>query len=156
MLFRSKVLTEFVKAGAPEEILFVSKPHIGTFRLVAMVESMRETIHALGGEIRFGARVTDLLIEDAQVRGVVLASGETIAADHVVLAVGHSARDTFQMIHDRGVYVEAKPFSIGFRIEHPQSLIDAARYGKFAGSPLLGSADYKLVHHCGNGRSAYS
>ena len=151
-----KVLTEFVKAGAPEEILFVSKPHIGTFRLVAMVESMRETIHALGGEIRFGARVTDLLIEDAQVRGVALASGETIAADHVVLAVGHSARDTFQMIHDRGVYVEAKPFSIGFRIEHPQSLIDAARYGKFAGSPLLGAADYKLVHHCGNGRSAYS
>jgi uncharacterized protein len=151
-----KVLTEFVKAYAPEEILYVSKPHIGTFRLVKMVEAMRETIESLGGEFRFEAKVTDLEIDNGQMRGVVLASGERIATDHVVLAVGHSARDTFQMLYDRGVYVEAKPFSIGFRAEHPQSLIDRARFGKFAGHPLLGAADYKLVHHAKNGRSVYS
>ena len=156
-----KVLTEFVKAGAPPEILYVSKPHIGTFRLVGIVESMRETIHALGGEIRFQCKVADMAIEkghDArgQVRGMVLAGGETIATDHVILAVGHSARDTFQMLYERGVHIEAKPFSIGLRIEHPQSLIDRARYGKNARHPLLGAADYKLVHHCRNGRSVYS
>jgi len=151
-----KVLTEFVKAGAPEEILYVAKPHIGTFRLVAMVENLRETIQSLGGEIRFQCKVTDVAIEDGQVRGVVLENGERLFADHVVLAVGHSARDTFQMLHDRGVHIEAKPFSIGFRIEHPQSLIDRARHGRNAGNPLLGAADYKLVHHCGNGRSVYS
>ncbi|HZW23301.1 NAD(P)/FAD-dependent oxidoreductase [Noviherbaspirillum sp.] len=151
-----KVLTEFVKAYAPEEILYVSKPHIGTFRLVKMVEAMRETIESLGGEFRFQARVTDLDIDQGQMRGVVLEGGEYIATDHVVLAVGHSARDTFQMLYDRGVYVEAKPFSIGFRIEHPQSLIDRARFGKFAGHPLLGAADYKLVHHARNGRAVYS
>ena len=156
-----KVLTEFVKAGAPPEILYASKPHIGTFRLVAMVENMRETIHALGGETRFQCRVTDIVLEkgrdgDGQMRGVVLAGGETITTDHVVLAVGHSARDTFEMLHERGVYIEAKPFSIGFRIEHPQSLIDRARFGKNAGHRLLGAADYKLVHHCRNGRSVYS
>ena len=156
-----KVLTEFVTAGAPPEILYVSKPHIGTFRLVTIVESMRETIRALGGEIRFQCKVADFDIAKGndgigQVRGVVLAGGETIAADHVVLAIGHSARDTFQMLYDRGVYVEAKPFSIGLRIEHPQSLIDRARFGRNAGNAFLGAADYKLVHHCGNGRSAYS
>jgi hypothetical protein len=151
-----KVLEEFVKAGAPPEILYVSKPHIGTFRLVGVVEQMRATIESLGGEIRFQSRVEDIDIDHGQVRGVVLADGERIATDHVVLAVGHSARDTFQMLYDRGVYVEAKPFSIGFRIEHPQSLIDRRRFGKNAGNPLLGAADYKLVHHCGNGRSVYS
>ena len=156
-----KVLTEFVKAGAPEEILYVSKPHIGTFRLVTMVESMRATMEKLGAEIRFQSKVDDIEVEtgaDGQrrVRGVVLASGERIATDHVVLAVGHSARDTFHMLYDRGVYVEAKPFSIGVRIEHPQSMVDRARFGKFAGHPLLGAADYKLVHHCSNGRSVYS
>ncbi len=151
-----KVLTEFVKAHAPEEILYVSKPHIGTFRLVKMVEAMRETIESLGGEFRFQAKVIDLEIDNGQMRGVVLEGGERIATDHVVLAVGHSARDTFQMLYDRGVYVEAKPFSIGFRIEHPQSLIDRARFGKFAGHPLLGAADYKLVHHARNGRAVYS
>ena len=151
-----KVLTEFVKAGAPEEILYVSKPHIGTFRLVSMVEEMRHTIEALGGEIRFQSRVADIAIEDGKVRGVVLANGERIASNHVVLAVGHSARDTFEMLHQRGVYMEAKPFSIGLRIEHPQSLIDRARFGRNAGNPLLGAADYKLVHHCTNGRSVYS
>ena len=151
-----KVLEEFVKAGAPEEILYVSKPHIGTFRLVSMVEKIRAEILSLGGEIRFGQRVTDLLVEDGQVRGLSLADGEEIRADHVVLAVGHSARDTFAMLHERGVRMDAKPFSVGFRIEHPQSLIDRARYGPSAGHPILGAADYKLVHHAGNGRSVYS
>ena len=151
-----KVLNEFVKAGAPEEILYDSKPHIGTFRLVAMVEKMRATIQSLGGEIRFQSRVDDIEITGDHVRGIVLASGERVAADHLVLAVGHSARDTFQMIHKCGVYIEAKPFSIGFRIEHPQSLIDRSRYGINAGNPLLGAADYRLVHHASNGRSVYS
>ncbi|MDP2795342.1 MAG: NAD(P)/FAD-dependent oxidoreductase [Sulfurisoma sp.] len=151
-----KVLTEFVKAGAPEEILYVAKPHIGTFRLVGMVEKMRAEIESLGGEIRFGQRVADLRIEDGHVRGVVLAGGEEIRADHVILALGHSARDTFEMLHARGVFMEVKPFSVGFRIEHPQALIDRARLGKQAGNPLLGAADYKLVHHAHNGRSVYS
>ena len=195
-----KVLREFVDAGAPEEILYVSKPHIGTFRLVGMVEKMRAKIIALGGEIRFGCRVEEIEIErDAsgaggsknvnalnistnyagsknvlaggdnfstsdtigagkigRVRAVVLAGGERIASDHIVLAVGHSARDTFAMLHARGVFMQAKAFSIGFRIEHPQSLINKNRYGKNADSPLLGAADYKLVHHAKNGRSVYS
>lgn len=156
-----KVLKEFVKAGAPEEILFVSKPHIGTFRLVSMIIKMRAEIEALGGEIRFQQKVSDLQIEtDAagqrHIRGVVLESGEQIRADQVVLALGHSARDTFTMLHERGVYMEAKPFSIGYRIEHPQSLIDAARFGPNAGNEILGAADYKLVHHARNGRSVYS
>jgi len=151
-----KVLTEFVKAGAPPEILYVSRPHIGTFRLVSMVEEMRATIISLGGEIRFQCRVDDIEINNNQVQSVKLASGEVIPTNHVVLAIGHSARDTFKMLYDRGVYIEAKPFSIGFRIEHPQSLIDVCRYGRFAGHPLLGAADYKLVHHCKNGRSVYS
>jgi uncharacterized protein len=156
-----KVLTEFVAAGAPEEILYVSKPHIGTFRLVSMVEHMRATIEALGGEIRFSSRVDDVLVDtDAagvrHVRGVMLADGTQLRADHVVMALGHSARDTFAMLHERGVFLEAKPFSIGLRIEHPQSLIDQARFGPQAGHPLLGAADYKLVHHCRNGRSVYS
>jgi uncharacterized FAD-dependent dehydrogenase len=151
-----KVLEEFVKAGAPEEILYVSKPHIGTFKLVSMVEHMRASIESLGGEIRFQSRVVDVEIEAGQVRAVVLADGERIATGHVVLAVGHSARDTFRMLFERGVYVEPKPFSVGFRIEHPQSLIDRCRFGEKAGNPTLGAADYKLVHHAGNGRSAYS
>lgn len=151
-----KVLTEFVKAGAPEEILFVSKPHIGTFRLVSMIEKMRADITALGGEIRFQQRVADVLIEDGHIRGVTLDSGEQLRADHVVMALGHSARDTFAMLQQRGVYMEAKPFSIGFRIEHPQSVIDRARFGASAGHPILGAADYKLVHHASNGRSVYS
>ncbi len=151
-----KVLTEFVKAGAPEEIMYVSKPHIGTFRLVGVVEEMRHEMEKLGAEIRFQSRVTDIQIENGAVRGVVLASGEHIATRHVVLAVGHSARDTFEMLHRRGVCMEAKPFSIGFRIEHPQSLIDRARLGPNAGNEQLGAADYKLVHHASNGRAVYS
>lgn len=165
-----KVKTEFVKAGAPAEILILSKPHIGTFKLVKMVESMRAEIIRLGGEIRFGQKVEALhcepLSEDhpanqteqmkQRVSGVTLASGEILQSRHIVLAVGHSARDTFQMLFDSGVYMEAKPFSIGFRIEHPQSVIDRARFGKHAGNAILGAADYKLVHHCKNGRSVYS
>jgi uncharacterized FAD-dependent dehydrogenase len=151
-----KVLTEFVKAGAPEEILYVAKPHIGTFRLVGMVETMRANIEALGGEYRFGCKVTDIDITEGQVRAVILESGERIETDHVVLAIGHSARDTFEMLHARGVFMEPKPFSVGFRIEHPQSMIDRHRFGSFAGNPILGAADYKLVHHAANGRSVYS
>ncbi len=151
-----KVLTEFVKAGAPEEILYVAKPHIGTFRLVGMVEKMRAEIESLGGEIRFQQRVVDVLIEAGGMRGVTLDTGEQLDADHVVLALGHSARDTFTMLHERGVFMESKPFSIGFRVEHPQGVIDRARYGAAAGHPLLGAADYKLVHHASNGRSVYS
>ncbi|KGF66389.1 NAD(P)/FAD-dependent oxidoreductase [Pseudomonas lutea] len=151
-----KVLHELVKAGAPDEILYVSKPHIGTFRLTGVVENMRHQIVALGGEVRFQQRVTDVLIEDGQMQGVVLDSGERIDSRHVILALGHSARDTFRMLHGRGVYMEAKPFSVGFRIEHPQGLIDRARLGKYAGHPKLGAADYKLVHHASNGRSVYS
>ena len=154
-----KVLQEFVEAGAPPEILYLSHPHIGTFRLVGMVETMRNSIIALGGEIRFECRVDDIEIEHNAIKGVVLANGEHIAANHVILAVGHSARDTFEMVHRKGIFVEAKPFSIGFRIEHPQSLIDKARYGSSYSEDLiskLGAAEYKLVHHASNGRSVYS
>ena len=151
-----KVLDEFVRAGAPAEILYESHPHIGTFKLVGMVEKMRATIESLGGEIRFQSRVTDIVLSDGLVQGVVLDSGEQIATCHLVLAIGHSARDTFEMIHKRGIYIEAKPFSIGFRIEHPQTLIDRARLGANAGNPQLGAADYKLVYHASNGRSVYS
>lgn len=151
-----KVLDEFVKAGAPEEILYISKPHIGTFKLVTMVETIRQTIESLGGEIRFQQKVVDVLIDNGQIRGVRLENGEELHSRHVVMALGHSARDTFTMLHERGVYMEAKPFSIGFRIEHPQGMIDRCRFGKFAGHPLLGAADYKIVHHAKNGRAVYS
>ena len=156
-----KVITEFVKAGAPPEILTEAHPHIGTFRLVTMVEAMRATIVSLGGEYRFEHRVDDLDIAvDAdgtrRIRGLHLHTGDYLEADHVVLAVGHSARDTFHMLHDRGVFLEAKPFSIGVRIEHPQSWIDRARFGACAGHPDLGAAAYSLSHHCTNGRTVYS
>ncbi|AEG92031.1 NAD(P)/FAD-dependent oxidoreductase [Ramlibacter tataouinensis] len=160
-----KVMGEFVKAGAPGEILVAAHPHIGTFKLVKVVENMREQIIALGGEVRFQQRVTDFHIEDGpdgrHLRGLTVldqATGATgeLAASHVVLALGHSSRDTFAVLHQRGVHLEAKPFSIGFRIEHPQGLIDRARWGRHAGHPLLGAADYKLVHHASNGRAVYS
>jgi uncharacterized FAD-dependent dehydrogenase len=151
-----KVLTEFVASGAPDEIMFVSKPHVGTFRLVTMVEQIRAKIIKLGGEIRFSARVDGVHIDSGQITGVVLADGEVIQSRHIALAIGHSARDTFQMLYDSKVYIEAKPFSVGFRIEHPQSVIDKARFGKNVGNPILGAADYKLVHHCKSGRSVYS
>lgn len=151
-----KVLTEFVAAGAPEEIMYVSKPHIGTFKLVTMVEQMRAQIIELGGEIRFSTRVDDLLRDGDQLTGVKLSDGSELHSRFVVLAVGHSARDTFEMLYQRGVYMEAKPFSIGFRIEHRQSMIDSCRFGSNAGHPILGAADYKLVHHCNNGRTVYS
>ena len=153
-----KVLHEFVKAGAPEEILYLSHPHIGTFKLVSMVEAMRANIIELGGEIRFESRVDDIAIDHDKIQGVTLTSGEYIATNHLILAIGHSARDTFEMLHKRGIYVEAKPFAIGFRIEHPQSLIDEARYGNNYDQiqKKIGAADYKLVHHAENGRAAYS
>ncbi|MBE9161943.1 MULTISPECIES: NAD(P)/FAD-dependent oxidoreductase [Microcoleaceae] len=151
-----KVLTELVNAGASPEILYINKPHIGTFKLVGIVQSMRAKIESLGGEIRFQTRVEDIHIENGKVQGITTASGEYIASNYIVLAVGHSARDTFEMLFSRGVYIEAKPFSIGFRVEHPQQLIDRCRFGDRAAHKLLGAADYKLVHHCQNGRSVYS
>ncbi len=157
-----RLMEQFVRFGAPEEILYVSKPHIGTFRLVTVVEAMRAEIERLGGEYRFGARVADLIVEPdpngtRHVRGVVLADGEAIPAAQVVLAIGHSARDGFEMLRRRGVAMEAKPFSIGVRIEHPQGMIDRARLGAHAGNPALGAADYRLVHHAhALGRSVYS
>ncbi|MDW7664321.1 MAG: hypothetical protein SCH12_05555, partial [Nitrosomonadaceae bacterium] len=151
-----KVLTEFIKAGASPEILYVSKPHIGTFRLVGILEKIREAILSFGGEFYFQSRVDSIEIKKNRVCGVKLTTGEFITTDHVILAIGHSARDTFQMLYDQGIYIEAKSFSVGFRIEHPQSLIDHCRFGNNAGNPLLGAADYKMVHHCSNGRSVYS
>ncbi len=151
-----KVLTEFVRAGAPEDILTEAHPHIGTFRLVTMVMSIRETIEALGGEYRFGTRVDDFAVEDGRIKGLHLSNGEFLPASHVVLAVGHSARDTFEKLHQRGIHVEAKPFAIGVRIEHPQSWIDKARYGPSAGNKVLGAAAYSLAHKASNGRSVYS
>ena len=152
-----KLLAEFVEAGAPEDILISSKPHIGTFRLVTVVENIRAKIESLGGEYRFNARVEDIELDATRhIRGLTLAGGEQIEADTVIFAIGHSARDTFAMLHRHGVAIAAKPFSIGARIEHPQSVIDRARFGAFAGHPALGPADYKLVHHASNGRSVYS
>ena len=151
-----KVIAEFIKAGAPAEIEFVAKPHIGTFRLVGVVERMRQEMLSLGAEIHFSSRVSEFLIENQAIRGVRLDNGQEFLSDKVILALGHSSRDTFQVLHDAGVYMEPKPFSVGFRIEHPQSLIDRARLGPHAGNPILGAADYKLVHHAKNGRSVYS
>lgn len=155
-----RVLEEFVRAGAPEEILTSARPHIGTFRLVAMVEAIRATIEGLGGEYRFESRVDDLVVETSggvrRLRGLVLAGGEVLRADHAVIAPGHSARDLFAALHARGVAMEAKPLSIGVRIEHPQGMIDRARFGADAGHAALGAADYKLIHHASNGRGVYS
>jgi uncharacterized FAD-dependent dehydrogenase len=162
--YARKVLNEFVASGAPNEIMYVSKPHIGTFKLVSMVEKMRAEIIRLGGEIRFSSRVDDIHLETAgegeeqrqRITGLTLSNGEKIKSNHIAFAIGHSARDTFEMLHNKGIYIEAKPFSIGFRIEHEQSTIDNARFGPNAGNEILGAADYKLVHHCKNGRSVYS
>lgn len=151
-----KVMHEFVRAGAPEEIMYVSKPHIGTFRLTGVVSTMREEIRALGGDVRFENKVVDFIIANGRIEGVKLADGQELRSRYVILALGHSSRDTFRKLHERGVFVEAKPFAVGFRIEHPQSLIDHARLGKYAGHPELGAADYKLVYHAKNGRAVYS
>ncbi|MCW2410944.1 MULTISPECIES: NAD(P)/FAD-dependent oxidoreductase [unclassified Sphingobium] len=156
-----KVLEEFVRAGAPEDILTEAHPHIGTFRLVTMVESMRRTIEGLGGEYRWQTRVDGLELDrspdgNMALRGLHLHDGSFLEADHVVLAVGHSARPTFEMLHERGVFIEPKPFSLGVRIEHPQAWVDEARYGRYAKHPVLGAAAYSLSHHCANGRTVYS
>ncbi|MFP6581332.1 MAG: hypothetical protein VCD00_02110 [Candidatus Hydrogenedentota bacterium] len=151
-----KVLYEMAKAGAPEEIRHLAKPHIGTYKIIRVVRALRAEIIRLGGEVRFETQVTDLHIDHGHIRGVRLSTGEQLDTDHLIVAIGHSARDTFKMLYDRGVHFDAKPFSIGVRIEHPQSLIDQSQFGKFSGDKRLGAADYKLVHHCSNGRGAYS
>ncbi len=152
----TKVLEELVAAGAPGEILYSNKPHIGTYRLVGVVKRIRATIESLGGEYHFETRVEDFEINHGRLSALLLANGQRVETEYVILATGHSARDTFQALQGKGVKLEAKPFSVGFRIEHPQSLIDRCQYGKHAGHPLLGAADYKLVHHCRNGRTVYS
>jgi len=151
-----KVLQELVHAGAPEEILYISKPHVGTFKLVKVVENIRNTIISLGGEFRFETRADDLLIEDNKIKGISQNNGQNLLSEHIVFAIGHSARDTFRMLHNKGVSMEPKPFSIGFRIEHPQELINKSRLGNYSADGRIGAADYKLVHHCTNGRSVYS
>jgi uncharacterized FAD-dependent dehydrogenase len=154
-----KVLEEMVAAGASPEILTLHHPHIGTFRLATVVRGLREKIQALGGEVRFGARVEELILAQdgsRRVEGVRLAQGECLHARHVVLAPGHSARDTFHRLEQQGVAMARKPFAVGLRIEHPQALIDQARWGEQAGHPRLGPAEYKLVHHTKTGRDVYS
>jgi len=151
-----KVLEDLVASGAPEEILYLNKPHIGTDRLIKVIANLRQAILSRGGEVRFESRVADILVEKGEIRGVALDSGEKIPSPCVIAAIGHSARDTFEMLSEKGVALEPKPFSIGLRIEHPQKMIDAAQYGRFKEHPALGPADYKLTHHCSNGRSAYT
>lgn len=152
-----KVLTEFVRAGAPEEILYVSKPHIGTFRLVSMVEKIRQEIESFGGQYRFNTYVQKILMnKNRQIVGVRLVDGQEIQTNHIILATGHSAREMMHALYEDGVEIQAKPFSVGVRIEHPQTLIDKARFGSQAGHQLLGAADYKLVHHDADKRGVYS
>ena len=146
-----KVLEEMVKAGAPEEILYLAKPHIGTYKLIRVVRNLRAEIVRLGGEVRFETQMTDVQIEDGVLRGITLDTGEQIDTHHLVLAIGHSARDTFEMLYNKGIYFEQKPFSVGARIEHPQDVVNTAQHGKFAGHPTLGAADYTLSHSCSTG-----
>ena len=157
-----KVLEELVASGASDEILTLHRPHIGTFKLATVVRGLRARIEALGGEVRFSSRVERLRLDPSggekshQLVGLDLANGDAIPCRHLVLAPGHSARDCFAMLEQIGVQIEAKTFSVGVRIEHPQPLIDAARWGPSAGHPRLGPAEYKLVHHATNGRCVYS
>ena len=157
-----KVLEELVASGANEDILTLQRPHIGTFKLATVVRGLRARIEALGGEVRFRSRVERLRLDpnggekSHQLVGLDLANGDVIPCRHLVLAPGHSARDCFAMLEQIGVKIEAKSFSVGVRIEHPQPLIDAARWGPSAGHPRLGPAEYKLVHHATNGRCVYS
>ena len=158
--FTARVLQELAAAGAPEEILYLAKPHIGTDKLAVVVRRIREKIVSQGGEYRFENRLEDLIVRDGKLTGLKIAApGGKIyeqPTDRLILAVGHSARDTFEMLHKNGVYIEQKPFSVGVRIEHVQKSVDAAQYGRFAGHPALGAADYKLAAHFDNGRSAYT
>ena len=151
-----KILEEFIEAGAPEEILYSSKPHVGTDILQYVVKNIRKKIISLGGEVFFESKATDFIIDDGKVSGVQINKGTVIDAQAVVVAVGHSARDTFEAIYESGLEINQKPFSIGVRIEHPQEIINQSQYGTFADHPRLGAADYKLVHHCKNGRSVYT
>lgn len=149
------VLDTFVRCGAPEEILFQAKPHVGTDRLRQVISALREEIVALGGEVRFGTRLDEIVVEGGALRGAVLA-GEATQADTLLLCIGHSARDTFEMLHRAGVPLQAKPFSMGVRIEHPQALINRAQYGQAAEHPALGAADYKLSERLPGGRGVYT
>ncbi len=151
-----KVLEEFINAGAPDKILYSSGPHVGTDILREVVKNIREKIISLGGKVYFESKVTDFLIEDGKIKGVKINDDKIINTETAVLAVGHSARDTFEMINEKGLRINQKPFSIGVRIEHPQKMINESQYGIFADHPRLGAADYKLVHHCKNGRSVYT
>jgi uncharacterized protein len=151
-----KVLFELVKAGAPEEILYEAKPHLGTDNLIKVVRNIRKTILALGGQVRFDTQLTGIRVKENSVYEAIFNHAETRHTDTLILGLGHSARDTFQMLHEQNIPMMAKAFSIGVRIEHPQTLIDQAQYGPFAAHPELGPADYRLVHHCPNGRAAYT
>ena len=150
------ILEQFVKEGAPEDILYINKPHIGTDILRNVVKEVRKTIISLGGEVRFDSKLTDLIIEDKEIVGVRVNDIEEIETDRVLLALGHSSRDTFEMLFERGVEIRQKAFSLGVRIEHPQELIDEKQYGDFKGHEKLGAAEYKLSAHFDNGRSAYT
>ncbi|MBQ6830133.1 MAG: hypothetical protein IJO59_03295 [Clostridia bacterium] len=150
------VLEELVKAGAPDEILWQAKPHVGTDRLCGAVKRLREQIIKLGGEVRFETTVTDIVTENRKLIGLELNGGDTLACDHAIFAIGHSARDTVEMLYRRGLPMEKKPFAVGVRIEHPRRDIDRARYGAAAGHPVLGAADYKLVTHLKDGRGVYT
>lgn len=151
-----KVLEEMVLAGAPEEILYLNKPHVGTDKLRTVVKNLRQKIEGLGGEFRFSCRVTDIFVEGEALEGIEVNGNERVPADVLIMAPGHSARDTFEMLYKRKVDMSPKPFSIGVRIEHRQELIDQAQYKRFAGHEKLGPADYKLACHASNGRSAYT
>ncbi len=152
-----KVIDELVEAGAPAEISYKAKAHVGSDNLRSVVKNLREKIISLGGQIRFETKVNNLIVEDNQIRGVIVNDKEELRSDNVILAIGHSARDTFEVLEEQNVEIAQKAFSIGVRIEHPQELIDQAQYGKFAGNPKLGAADYQLSHHCqSTGRTAYT
>lgn len=156
---KMKVLSEYVAAGAPPEIMYLTKPHIGTDKLSETVKKIRNKIISFGGEVRFGTTVTDIQHENGRVTGVgYIENGKysELYTDNVVLAIGHSARDTFEKLLAGGIHIEQKPFAVGVRIEHPQKMINKIQYGDFAGNPALGAADYKMVVHLKNGRGVYT
>ena len=156
---KTKVLNELVEAGAPSEIMYLGKPHIGTDRLNKTVKGIREKIVSLGGEMHFNAHVTEIQLDNEKVTGVRFTEkgrNTELFTDNVVLAIGHSARDTFESLLNSGVYMEQKPFAVGVRIEHSQEMINKIQYGDFAGHQALGAADYRMVVHLRSGRSVYT
>ena len=150
------VLAELVKAGAPAEIKYEAKPHVGTDILKSVVKNIREEIKRLGGTVKFDSKVTQINMEGSKIKSVIVNDEETIETNIVVLAIGHSARDTYEMLHENGIKINQKPFAIGARIEHPQILINESQYKEFYNHPRLGAADYKLIEHTSNGRTAYT